>query len=143
MSGNNLWTLPAGALCSLRALQSLNLSSNYLQSTSELGFGSQQLNSCRLPLTGLDLSGNRLSRLPEAAFGQLHKLERLDLSWNNLHLLHDLALQGLHRLQRLNLQNNKLVALPAKLFHTQDGEDQKRYVLDLWMRCNSLNEPIP
>ena len=62
-SGNNLWTLPKAVFCSLSSLNSLDLSGNFIQDVSDLGFASSQLNSCRIPLRNLDLSHNSLSTL--------------------------------------------------------------------------------
>ena len=62
-SGNNLWSLPQAVFCSLSSLNSLDLSGNFIQDVSDLGFASSQLNSCRIPLRNLDLSHNSLSTL--------------------------------------------------------------------------------
>ena len=61
-SGNNLWSLPKGIFCSLDNLIELDLSRNFIQDASDLGFSSEALNSCRIPLRNLDLSYNSLSR---------------------------------------------------------------------------------
>ena len=61
-SGNNMWSLPKGIFCSLSSLTDLDLSRNFIQDTSDLGFSSSHLNSCRIPLRNLDLSHNSLSR---------------------------------------------------------------------------------
>merc|ERR1712079_770293 len=91
LTNNNLWTMPQSAFCHLHSLTSLNLSQNYLQDVSDLGFGSRELRACRLPVQVLDLSGNAFSKLPERAFGQLGKLRVLGLASNNLNVMEDSA----------------------------------------------------
>ena len=95
LTNNNLWTMPQSAFCHLHSLTSLNLSQNYLQDVSDLGFGSRELRACRLPVQVLDLSGNAFSKLPERAFGQLGKLRVLGLASNNLNVMEDSALSEL------------------------------------------------
>ena len=151
LTGDGLWTMPRGALCSLDSLSVLNLSRNFLQDPSELGFSSVEVNSCRLPLQEIDLSRNRISRLPAAVFGQLAKVERLDLSGNGLNVIEDEALVGLTRLQVLDLSDNSLVALPPKVFGgdaDQDdvAEEEKsccRNLRELHLQNNSLSGLAP
>ena len=116
-SGNNLWTLPKAVFCSLSSLNNLDLSGNFIQDVSDLGFASSQLNSCRIPLRNLDLSHNSLSTLASKAFGQLKKLEWLNLASNSLNVMDDNALGNLHSLLHLNMAHNRFVALPSDLFH--------------------------
>ena len=116
-SGNNLWTLPKAVFCSLSSLNSLDLSGNFIQDVSDLGFASSQLNSCRIPLRSLDLSHNSLSTLASKAFGQLKKLEWLNLASNNLNVMDDDALGNLHSLLHLNMAHNRFVALAPDLLH--------------------------
>ena len=66
-------------------------------------------------LTGLSLSENRLTTLPEGIFTGLSSLERLDLSANSLAALPPEIFQGLSSLEELRLDGNRLAALPPGL----------------------------
>ena len=137
LTGTNLWTLPEATFCSLSSLTELNLSNNFIQDVSDLGFASSELNSCRIPLRTLDLSSNSLSTLPEKAFGQLRKLERLNLAFNNLNVIDDRALGSLNSLVSLNLAHNQFVALPADLFQ------EAKYLQELHVHNNTLSVLAP
>lgn len=134
---NNLWTLPKGAFCGLSGLAVLNLSVNYLQDLSDLGFSSSELNSCKIPLRSLDLSFNSLSKLPSKSLGQLRKLEHLVLTSNTINVVEDGALADLSALVTLNLAGNRLVALPPDLF------SQTKYLQELYLQNNSLSVLAP
>ena len=134
---NNMWTLPKGAFCGLSGLAVLNLSVNYLQDLTDLGFSSSELNSCKIPLRSLDLSYNSLSKLPSKSLGQLRKLEHLILSSNTINVVEDGALADLTALVTLNLASNKLVALPPDLF------SQTKYLQELYLQNNSLSVLAP
>jgi Leucine-rich repeat (LRR) protein len=136
-TGNNLWTLPEASLCGLSSLTELNLSSNFIQDVTDLGFATSELNSCRLPLRTLDLSDNSFSTLPEQAFGQLRKLERLNLANNNLNVIHDKALGDLTSLVSLNMAHNQFVALPAHLLA------EAKYLQELILNNNTLSVLAP
>lgn len=137
LTQNNLWTLPASVFCSLDSLESLNLSRNYLQDVMDLGFASQDLRSCRLPLETLDLSHNSLTIVPTTAFGQLTRLKTLYLNGNNLNILEDEAFTGLETLQKLDLANNELVALPPDTFR------EMKHLRELYLQNNSLTALAP
>ena len=83
-SGNNLWSLPQAVFCSLSSLNSLDLSGNFIQDVSDLGFASSQLNSCRIPLRNLDLSHNSLSTLASKGiflYWQKHPIWNVNFSY--------------------------------------------------------------
>ena len=136
-TGTNLWTLPEATFCGLSSLTELNLSNNFIQDVSDLGFASSELNSCRIPIRTLELSGNSFSTLPEKAFGQLKKLEKLSLASNNLNVIDDQALGGLNSLISLNLAHNQFVALPADLFQ------EAKYLQELQVHNNTLSVLAP
>lgn len=141
LSDNSIWTLPRGLLCPLHGLSALNLSRNFLQDVSELGFSESSIAVCRLPLEKLDLSSNSIGRIPNRAFGQLgDKLHELDMSGNNLHLIEDGGLDGLGGLRRLDLSGNQLVAVPHNLFHT---ENCCKRLTELNLQNNSLSGLAP
>ena len=137
LTQNNLWTLPPAAFCSLDSLRVLNLSTNYLQDILDLGFGSREIRSCRLPLQILDLSRNSFTVVASKAFGQLSRLHTLSLEGNNLNILEDQAFGGLTELAKLDLSNNELVALPPGLLK---GSGSLR---ELYLQNNSLSALAP
>lgn len=67
-------------------------------------------------LTWLDLSGNRLTKIPTALLKKLPLLENIDLSNNRLEKIPAGSLDVQTKLERLNLQNNKLDTLDASVF---------------------------
>ena len=129
-----MWSLPTESpFCSLTGLASLNLSGNSLSDVSELGFApTNELGSCALPLTDLDLSRNSIERLDRESFGRLSKLERLDVSGNAISAVEGSALDGLPALKTLRLASNRLRALPSDLFR---GSKDLR---ELHLQNNSL-----
>ena len=136
---NNLWSLPKATFCGLNSLVVLNLSANFLQDVSELGFGAAQVRGCRIPLETLDLSHNSLTKLSSDAFGQLPKLRTLRLEGNKLNVLEDRAFGGLASLQTLSLADNELVALPPELFATAVSSKLQ----ELYLQNNSLRVLAP
>lgn len=133
VSGNNMWSLPKGVFCSLSSLIDLDLSRNFIQDASDLGFASTEVNACRIPLRSLDLSVNSLSTLATTAFGQLKKLERLNLASNNLNVMDDEALGSLHSLLHLNMAHNRFVALPNEVLR------ETKYLQELDLHNNTLS----
>lgn len=67
-------------------------------------------------LTWLDLSGNKLKKIPSALLQRLSRLETLHLSQNLLEAVPAESLHSLHALERLYLDENKLKSLDAKAF---------------------------
>lgn len=113
LTGNNVWTLPKGVFCSLDRLKALNVSRNFLQDLLELGFSSDSVLSCRIPLETIDLSMNGVASIPGGAFSQLSaSLQRLHLNGNGLSMIEDGAFDGLGNLRILDLADNGLVAIP-------------------------------
>ena len=137
LTQNNIWTLPPSVFCQLASLNTLNMSTNYLQDVSDLGFASSELNSCRIPIRTLDLSFNSFSKLAKKAFGQLKKLESLNIEGNNLNVVDDDALGGLAALSKLKLSDNHLVALPPELLN------QAAHLQELYLQNNSLSVLAP
>eukprot|EP00095_Tigriopus_kingsejongensis_P011078 maker-scaffold23_size669530-snap-gene-5.24 protein:Tk11078 transcript:maker-scaffold23_size669530-snap-gene-5.24-mRNA-1 annotation:"toll " len=137
LTQNNMWTLPPSVFCSLDSLVALNLSMNYLQDVADLGFASQDLRSCRLPLETLDLSHNSFTIVPTTALGQLERLKTLILTGNNLNILEDDAFGGLASLTKLELANNELVALPPHTFREMNR------LQELYLQNNSLTALAP
>ena len=132
---NNLWTLPKATFCGLNSLVVLNLSSNFLQDVSDIGFGASDAHGCQIPLETLDLSHNSLTKLTSNAFSQLPKLKTLRLDGNKLSELEDSAFGGLSSLQTVNLANNILNELPPELFATSTPSRLQ----ELYLQNNSLN----
>lgn len=107
--GNQLQELPARVFYQAPLLN-LVLKDNWLTSA----------NADWLPtnsnLTWLDLSGNKLKKIPSALLQRLSHLETLHLSQNLLEALPAESFHSLHALQRLHLDENKLQSLDAKAF---------------------------
>ncbi|KAM7367790.1 hypothetical protein PAMP_014065 [Pampus punctatissimus] len=85
-------------------------------------------------LTWLDLSGNRLTKIPTALLDKLPHLEYLDLSNNHLTKISANSLDFLTKLERLNLQNNKLDTLDASVL------ENTRNLTYLFLSQNRLNK---
>ncbi|XP_070844042.1 leucine-rich alpha-2-glycoprotein-like [Chaetodon trifascialis] len=85
-------------------------------------------------ITWVDLSGNRLMKIPAALFQKLPHLENLDLSNNRLEKISANSLDPLTKLERLNLQNNKLITLDASIFQST------RNLTYLFLSRNKLNK---
>lgn len=64
--------------------------------------------------TVIDLSGQRLTKIPESVFKQT-QLKQLDLSFNQLTGAPQAEIRLLQNLTSLNLSNNQLTGLPAEL----------------------------
>lgn len=67
-------------------------------------------------LTGLLLSGNKLTVIRRNNFIGLFVLEQLDLSNNEIHSVENSAFAGLSRLQYLDLRNNQIKVLMDNVF---------------------------
>lgn len=108
-SGNQLQELPARVFYHAPLLN-LVLKDNWLTS----------VNADWLPanssLTWLDLSGNKLKKIPSAQLQRLSCLETLHLSQNLLEALPSESLPSLRALERLHLEENKIQFLNAKTF---------------------------
>ena len=133
---NNLWTLPKATFCGLNSLVVLNLSSNFLQDVSNIGFGTADPQGCRIPLETLDLSHNSLTTLPSDGFSQLPKLKTLRLEGNKLSEIEDHAFGGLDSLKTISLANNNLNELPPELFATSSSSSSR--LQELYLQNNSL-----
>ena len=85
-------------------------------------------------LTGLSLSENRLTTVPEGIFTGLSSLERLEMAGNALSSLPEGVFAKLSRLTWLDLGSNALTALPEGIFSGLASLET------LWMNGNSLTE---
>ncbi len=147
LSANSLWLLPAGLLCEMPHLKSLNLSANHLLEAADAGLavvdgcgpanlasldlsfnliGSLRRGDLRLAseaLTSLNLAHNRLSLLGEDALGgNLRNLQELNLGSNLLSALPPTGLfNGSEALKELDLSNNSLTLLPSGVFRGLSG----------------------
>ncbi|KAM3924063.1 leucine-rich repeat and calponin homology domain-containing protein 4 [Leptodactylus fuscus] len=93
------------SLSNLQALTYLNISRNLLPSLPP--------HVCRLPLTVLIASNNKLSSLPEEV-GAMTSLRQLDLSCNELRSL-PAQMGSLRSLRELNMRRNQLSSLPEEI----------------------------
>lgn len=138
LAHNNLWSLPAGALCHMPQLQKLNASHNHLLDAVDLGLSFED--GCQVPLVEADLSHNHISSLQKGDLKQIEAtLERLDLRSNRLSILGDDALGSLRSLRELNLADNQLAALPPTLFSNKSQEKLQK----LQLQNNSLTLLTP
>ena len=85
-------------------------------------------------LTGLSLSENQLTTVPEGIFTGLSSLERLEMAGNALSSLPEGVFAKLSRLTWLDLGSNALTALPEGIFSGLASLET------LWMNGNSLTE---
>ena len=108
---NDIRTLPAASLCSMKELRSLNLTSNRL---TDLGW-LMASSGCLAQLKVLDLSYNQLAHLPARMLTSLSQLEELHMQGNNLLNVEDGSLDGCLSLRMLNLAGNRLSLLPPNL----------------------------
>ncbi|KAM4037171.1 leucine-rich repeat and calponin homology domain-containing protein 4 isoform 2-T2 [Anomaloglossus baeobatrachus] len=101
---NCLRTLPP-SVSNLQVLSYLNLSRNLLTSLPP--------HICRLPLTVLIASNNKLTSIPEEV-GGMGSLRQLDLSCNELQSL-PAQMGALRSLRELNVRRNQLSSLPEEI----------------------------
>lgn len=85
-------------------------------------------------LTWLDLSDNRLTKIPSALLQKLPHLEQLDLSNNHLENIPSGSLDSLTKLERLNLHNNKLHKLDETIFQSTHN------LTHMFLSLNKLNK---
>ncbi|XP_006896502.1 PREDICTED: leucine-rich alpha-2-glycoprotein [Elephantulus edwardii] len=111
LTGNALTSLPPSFFQASGALRTLVLKENFLEALPGL--------SSLRSLKHLDVSGNRLQRLPPGLLVNLTALQILDLSHNRLETLPPDLLQGPLHLERLHLEGNRLRALGEDLLAPQ------------------------
>ena len=107
---NNIVYINANRFQSLKGLQELDLSSNYLSTLNDRVFGSLQT------LIYLNLSFNNLEILEDQCFMGLDELRKLDLGFNRLKTLPPSIFQSLNKLEYLFLDVNEIAILDANLF---------------------------
>ena len=123
-------TIPAH-IANLRALTSLDLSSNLLTGTIPAGITSLT------SLTSLDLSGNSLTGAIPAGIGSLTALTSLDLSSNSLTGPIPAGIGSLTSLTLLYLSSNRLTgSIPTQL-------GSLTVLVDLFLGSNQLSGSIP
>ena len=131
LANNNLWSVPAGILCDLDNLKSLNLSHNHLLEVSNVGLSAGS-SSCQTDLVEIDLSNNVISSLSGGDLGQAPSLRVLDLANNRISILSDDAFAGLVQLREIDLSGNQLSALPPNVFNKSQQLEK------LFLQNNSL-----
>ncbi|XP_062267085.1 leucine-rich alpha-2-glycoprotein-like [Platichthys flesus] len=127
LTGNRLAELPA-VVFSHAPLRSLVLKDNLIEMPDA---GWVPDNST---LTWLDLSRNRMRKVPTALLQRLPQLESLDLSHNHLETISANSLDALTKLERLNLQDNKLETLDASVL------ESNRNLTYLFLSRNKLSK---
>jgi len=147
ISANNIRTLPDRLFfCpASSSLVTLNVSLSRLQDISDLGFrdrgdDDKETNGggCSLGIQILDLSYNRLTRLPSRGLGTLSSLRELYLQGNEISGVSDRPLAGLKGLRVLNLAHNKIAALPESLL-----ADTTEEITEIYLQNNSLSSLPP
>lgn len=140
LSWNKIRRIPGETFCPLSNLVSLNVSHNFLEAVTELGFNDlkekldQPSVSCLLDIKTLDVSDNRIRVLTGYAFSKLRRLNVLDLSENEINAIADKAFHGLRSLRTLDLSNNRISALPAEVF-----KEAVNSLKELKLRNNSID----
>ncbi|XP_037951650.1 toll-like receptor 7 [Teleopsis dalmanni] len=116
LGDNNLRALPAGFLCPVGNLQTLNLTHNRIRVAENLGFADMNCNGGS-ELQVFDASFNDLRSITESwGISRLRRLQHLNLQHNNISELSGEALAGLSSLRIVNLSFNHLETLPEGLF---------------------------
>ena len=110
MEGNELTTVPSGALAGLRSLRELNLGSNRLTELNGNSFPSHIDT-----LSILNLTDNRISSIKDGSFGNLINLKELYLTRNTISELSVGTFRGSqHALEILDLGQNFLEHVPTE-----------------------------
>lgn len=104
---NGINVLRSEDFSGLENLEMLDLSQNKLTKLPERVF--EHLTSLR----NLDLSSNQITHISEECFQGMKLLERLYLYSNHIETIHPAAFNGLENLLELKLQGNQLTLLPA------------------------------
>ncbi|XP_068134771.1 toll-like receptor 3 [Hyperolius riggenbachi] len=81
----------------------------------------------------LDLSHNRLKKLPAANLSRYDQLEHLDVGYNTLHIIEPVLCEKLPALKILNLQHNEFTKIPEKTFVCAN-------LLELYLNSNGIKE---
>ena len=131
LAHNNLWSVPAGLLCDLDNLKSLNLSHNHLLEVSNVGLSAGS-SSCQTSLFEIDLSNNVIASLSGDDLGQAPSLTILNLANNRISIISDDAFAGLVQLREIDLSHNQLSALPPNVFNKSQQLEK------LFLQNNSL-----
>ncbi|KAL1132779.1 hypothetical protein AAG570_010731 [Ranatra chinensis] len=135
LSFNSIEKIPANTWPSMNALQSLDLSNNYLQDSLESGSFANLLILQKLDLSYngiyeppwqslsdisslqyLNLENNYLRTLGKGAFGRLPIVFDLNLAHNQLNNISVRAFEGLLQLLNLNMSHNDLTHIPNGAF---------------------------
>ena len=133
------------AVCAIQTLNHLDLSSNHIDSLSDIALSllphldtlvllNNRLTAlpaymAQLPLQSINLSNNALEEFP-AVLCDMHTLVDIDVSYNAISAV-PAAIGQLERLERLVLRGNNVSRLPAELAHLE-------YLVDLDVGCNAL-----
>jgi len=128
LSDNNMQLMPAGLLCPLVNIKTVNVSHNSIKDLMDLGLdggggGGSEVspldNNCQAPvgLETLIVTDNGLTTATPGALATLKKLKELNLARNRLGVLVQSTFDGLSKLESLDLSFNKLAALPPNIFN--------------------------
>ena len=137
LSSNGLTSLPRGLLCPLRhTLVRLNLSSNALESISDIGLWDKRARVCRMvTLESLSLARNGLRLLPRGSFASLAGIRNLDISHNAIARVAGKILNDANQLEVLNLAHNQLTRIPQDLL---GGGNSSLRLTELYLSGNNL-----
>ncbi|XP_018416781.1 PREDICTED: toll-like receptor 3 [Nanorana parkeri] len=82
----------------------------------------------------LDLSHNRLKKLPAANLSRYEQLEHLDVGYNTLHIIEPELCEHLPLLKIFNLQHNEFTKIPEKTFLSCTN------LIELYLNSNGIRE---